>query len=183
MDKKALRKALLDERKAMDYMLKHQLDGDIFNRLIALPQFKSAKCVLVYFSLSFEVSTLNIINYCLENEKELALPVIRNGKMTFHRITSGTQVVMGNMNIYEPVEGSPQIVEFKDSVCLVPGLAFSENGFRIGFGGGYYDRFLDGFGGISIGLVYEDFIREIPIEKHDIAVNFLITGKRIQYGQ
>ena len=82
--------------------------------------------------------------------------------------------------IPEPPEHLPEITDFNGAFCVVPALAFSKNGQRLGYGGGYYDRFLSDFDGVSAGLCYSDFfINKLPAEKHDIALDIIVSEKGV----
>jgi 5-formyltetrahydrofolate cyclo-ligase len=96
--------------------------------------------------------------------------------MRFYVFSSLDELETGAYNIPEPNAECPEITETDNALCIVPGLAFVKSGHRIGFGRGYYDRFLSGFKGISCGVCFDEFILEsIPCEPTDIPVELLIT--------
>ena len=100
--------------------------------------------------------------------------------MTFHLIKSVADLHEGMYRIPEPDSSLPQPVITSDSVCIVPGLAFTEEGGRIGYGGGYYDEFiLDNPDIYTIGLIYEELIvGELPLMQHDLRVDMIVTEER-----
>lgn len=176
--KKKLRSEILTKRKSISSTLKKQLDNRIFDRLIAYPPFISSNTVLVYYSVNDEINTEKIIDYCFRNGKKVALPVcVRNRVMVFYNIKSFFDLKEGKYNIPAPDTNICSPVEdFSDSICIVPGLCFGKKGERLGYGGGYYDSFLNENKLLSIGLCYDRFVFDsIPCEKHDIRLNTIIT--------
>ncbi len=85
-------------------------------------------------------------------------------------------MAVGGFNILEPVNQDNEAVSDESSICIVPALSADENGFRLGYGGGYYDRFLSGFNGLSVVISYSALRREIPTEKHDIRADISVFG-------
>ena len=104
-------------------------------------------------------------------------------QLDFFFINSFDDLSEGKFGILEPDEKKcERALKFKkDSLCIVPGLSFDIHGFRLGYGGGYYDRFINKFEGYTVGLCYSNCVRnEVPIEKFDMQVDFLITDKSIR---
>ena len=161
-EKLEFRKKLLQKRRLIQD--KSHKDSEIFAKLIALPEFAKAKLVLTYYSMELEVNTHGIIKHCLNENIPLAVPGILNGKMQFFRLLQPLDI------------DTESIYDFTDSVCFVPGLAYDRNNRRLGYGGGYYDKFLQNYPGVKIGLCYDEFIMDIPVENHDEKVALLITN-------
>ena len=105
-------------------------------------------------------------------------PRCKGKEMRFFRIADFSELKAGAFGIPEPT-GSEEPDNFSASLCIVPALSFDENGYRMGYGGGYYDRFLRGYDGISVGICYDDFLGEIPREEHDLPVDILVTETKI----
>lgn len=177
--KKELRKELIQKRRELSPSKKADSDLDIFNKLIELSCFKSAKKLLSYVSTPIEVDTLRFIDYCLESGKEVAVPQCVGENMIFRLIKSRNQLKKGAYGIMEPDESFPAVTDFENSICIVPALCFNKSGQRLGYGKGFYDRFLEASGCYSIGICYEDFIRDFPAETHDKAVDVIVTDWRI----
>ena len=99
--------------------------------------------------------------------------------MSFYVISSLDELSVGTFGVREPDRNfNKRLEDFENSIIIVPGVSFSRDGHRLGYGGGYYDRFLQNYRGKSVGLCYEDMISDsIPVQEHDIAVNILITDK------
>lgn len=169
--KKALRKELIAKRKTMDPGLKNTADLDIFEQLKPLADM--ASMVLTYASTPIEVDTRRLIAYCLEIEIPVALPRSGDTELSFYLIKSINELTAGRFGIDEPPEDSPAVFDEK-ALCVVPALCADGNGFRLGYGRGYYDRFLSKFGGTSVIICYSNFKREVPTEPHDIKANLTI---------
>ncbi len=96
--------------------------------------------------------------------------------LSFHKISALSDLSAGAYGIKEPPIHFPKFKNSKNSVCIVPALSFDTFGMRIGYGKGYYDRFLNSFLGTSIGVTFSDFlVDKLSVNKHDIPVNFIIT--------
>lgn len=154
----------------------------MYDYLISSSFYECADTVLLYWSTSSEVITHKMINKALSDGKRLALPkcIDKNGNMLFYYIKSAEDLIDGMYGIKEPA--TDELADsFSDSdICIVPGLSFTEDGYRLGYGKGYYDRFLQNFPGTSIGLCYEDCLAQsLPIDQYDKKVNYIITDKTI----
>lgn len=179
-DKKYLRKIYSEKRATV--VSKAQKDTAVTDIVTKCERIQNADIVLLYASFGSEVSTENILYNLLKSGKTIALPKCGdNGKMTFHIITSMEQTSVGKYGITEPDESLPVPVYSEKTVALVPGLAFTENGGRLGYGGGYYDRFLAEFPFIyTIGVTYEELIADsLPCLSHDLTVCALATEERM----
>jgi len=141
--------------------------------------YSSAKQVLCYYPLGDEINTLKIISAALANGKRLALPVCsdKNGNMNFYYINSLNDVAEGTFGIFEPIiEKCPFAEDFSDAVCIVPALTYDRRGYRLGYGKGYYDRFLSKYKVVSVGLCYNELLcSELPCEEHDMYVGNICT--------
>ena len=174
------RKRLLKLRKA--FPEKREKEKLIAENLFESILFKTAEEIFVYISVDFEIDTSSIIERAFSDEKKVFVPVCRkNGEMVFQRIEKDEKLVLSSFGIPEPeVDVSRSALPGERSLIVVPGLAFDKSGNRIGFGGGYYDRFLSGIEAESIGLCFEEFfVPALPKEKFDVPVNYLATEKDI----
>lgn len=179
-DKKLLRKIYSDKRAAV--ASKAQKDASIAKHILSSDIIASADNVLLYASFGSEVSTNVIIEELLKDGKNVALPkCAENGRMNFHIITSLSQISAGKYGIAEPDSSLPVPVFSEKTVALVPGLAFTPNGNRLGYGGGFYDRFLAEYPFIyTIGITYEELIAaSLPCLPHDLSVRALATEERM----
>ncbi len=147
----------------------------IFKKVIRDINFINADTILIYVSTKYEVDTYKIIKWCLSNNKKVAVPKCVNENIIFYYIKSLKDLKIGSFNILEPI--TTQLADFRNSICFVPGLSFSEEGYRLGYGGGFYDRFLSKYPNLKIGLCYKECLSNtFTVEKHDIKVDYIITN-------
>ena len=173
--KKALRKELINRRKAMDLTEKALADADIFEQL--KPLVEKAGAVFTYASTEIEVDTRRLIEYCLERKIPVALPVSRDEELDFFFINSIDELQKGRYSIDEPPQNHPAIPD-KNTLCIVPALCADGEGLRLGYGKGYYDRFLKDFTGISAIICYASFKQEVPAEPHDVRCDYTFFNRK-----
>ncbi len=159
-------------------------DDSIFRKFSECVNLNDVDTVFIYCSMGSEVDTSAIIAAALEMGIVVAVPRCsdRNGSMDFFIITdTQNQLIEGMYSIMEPdPEKCVEAEDSANSICIVPGLAFDKNGYRIGYGKGYYDRFLSNFKGKSIGLCYKECLCDtLPFDKYDCKVNVIITDNEI----
>lgn len=177
MDKKSLRKLYRNIRSTVSYSEKLKFDNRISARLINSDLFNSSSLILIYVSVSDEIDTYGIIEYSLKNGKRIAVPVCENNNMYFCEIHSPDELVSGKYGIptVDSVNNIPVNIG-TDSLCIVPALCFDRSGNRIGYGGGYYDRFLSCNNIKTIGLCYERCLcPDINSDIHDVSVDYILT--------
>lgn len=177
-DKKELRKKFSEIRKSANSQFK---DTVICTKLLADEKIRSSDVILLYASFRSEVDTWHFAQNVLLKNMRIAYPVCReNNTMTFHIVSELNQLNDATYGICEPDILLPEPEITDRTVCIVPALAFTEKGGRLGYGGGYYDRFLFAHPEIyTIGLAYEKCIAdELPVEKHDIKIKSVITEER-----
>ncbi len=165
-------------RRSMSENVRKEYDEKIYNNLVALPQIKNCGTFLVYASSDIEVDTRRFISDMLGEGKTVAVPLCTGKKMTFLRIGSPAGLRKGSFGVDEP-SGGEEIVSFGDTVCIVPGLRFDRNGFRLGWGGGFYDRFLKDYTGFSVGICYGICCGEVPTDEFDIKTDVVVTENGI----
>ncbi len=180
-DKKQLRIYYKQLRRSMNGSVKQSSDSRIAAAFLESDFYRECDELLVYVSFDIEVGTLEIIKTALK-EKTVYCPkcVFGTNIMEFYRIGSFDDLSQGSYGILEPCTGDRPVESFsKKSLCVVPGLSFDNNGYRLGFGKGYYDRFLSSFNGTSVGICYENCLSEsLPADEYDICVDHLITENR-----
>lgn len=176
-DKKELRSCLRNAREELEPGYVKSSDKSIYSKLISLPEYILSERVFCYYSLDGEVDTHSILNHALADGKRVYLPVVYGGGlMEAVEIEDVSRLIPGKLNIPEPPRDGRVLVPGTDDIAIVPALAFTEDGYRLGQGGGYYDRFLKKWPGVSVGLCRGSFLlNEIPIEYHDVKVDILIT--------
>ena len=162
---------------------KDKFDVEIKNRLLNLAEYKSAKTVLIYVSLDNEIKTDEIILNALDNGKNVAVPFCEDsfGNMNFYLINSLDDLKIGSFNVREPNKNICRKLEnFSNSIIIVPGMLFDKRGYRLGYGKGYYDRFLSAYNQTKIGLSYDEtLVDELFTDEFDKNVDIIITQSRI----
>lgn len=171
--KKQLRRELKARRAAMNPAEKAAADERIFEQL--KPLAEKASAVLCYVSGDIEVDTRRLLKFCFEREIPVAVPVSGDTELTFCRITSFDELAEGRFGIPEPRVQIPFQPDER-ALCVVPALCADGEGLRLGYGRGYYDRFLGGFNGTSVIICYADFRMEVPAEAHDRRADMTLFG-------
>ena len=129
-------------------------------------------------------SLLPLAEQALRLGKRIAFPLChpKTHKMTFHAVDTLGELTVGAYGIPEPDHHLPTVTANARTLCIVPALSFDRFGYRLVYGGGYYDRFLSEFAGISVGLVYEALcVEELPRDRYDERVDLIITEKGVNY--
>lgn len=178
MNKSLLRKKYVELRRQI--IDKEQKSKEICRKLIRSNEYQNARVIALYYSLKNEVSTLELIKYSLNDQKKVLLPKIMGEVMVFYEIKSLENLRKGPLGIMEPQDGT---IFDKNNIDLivVPGVCFDHNLNRIGFGKGYYDKYLDGYLGEKIGICFDDQVTDDTIlsEDTDIKLKYIITEKNI----
>lgn len=178
--KKNLREILKEKRKRVKD--KEVKSHQIFHNLEKLSIWKDSKVINTYISLEEEVDTKFIIYHGLIEGKRIFSPIITKDELKFGEVLSFNDLEPGPLGILQPIKTLDVDYDIFDLI-IVPGLAFDYRGYRIGYGKGYYDKFLSKVKrGLKVGLIFEDLLFKvlpIEIETHDQKVDFIITEKRI----
>ena len=180
MYKNLLRQKMLARRLELSPQDAETSADIIAKRLSIFLNYRNAKTVMCYTPIKGEVNTMPIVKMCLDDGKRVVLPVIDNGVIRPCVFTSYDNLSNGKFNILEPSEKDYVSPLEIDLVC-VPGLAFNQGKYRIGFGGGYYDRFLPELSEdcFKVGIAYDfQVVKVLPIEIHDVILDMIITDKQ-----
>lgn len=174
--KAALRAQVRRERAAIPPDLRRAQDRALFKAFLGLSQVREAATILVYWGVGEEGETTELIAALLASGKRVALPRCLPGRAMESRLYRGGRLVPSPFGIPEPGMDCPLLPREELDVILVPALCYDRRGFRLGQGGGYYDRFLPGCGAATVGLCYRELLREeLPREEHDVPVGLLLT--------
>ncbi len=168
-------------REFKDGNIKRINDEKILNYLLNSDFYNNSETILIYVSIGTEVDTSGIISHALTNNKTVAVPYCSGKTMLFYGINSTDDLAIGAYGIptVNP-DNSKLIIPDSKTLCVVPGLAFDKNGARLGYGGGYYDRYLNDKNVLTVGLCYQKCIAEkIPTEKYDVKLSNIITENGI----
>jgi len=171
-----LRRASAIQRNTLTYDEVRLRSQQIIEGLVRLPEWQSAKRVCAYISFGKEVSTHQLIRSTLEKKMILA-PRIDGLDLAWYRIENWDKLQAGQLGILEPApDPETHVSPPAPDLVLVPGLRFDRHGYRIGYGGGYYDRFLSRTAVYKLGLAYDWQISDtLPSEAHDIALDAIMT--------
>lgn len=181
--KKKLRAEAREMRRSMSPEKKKLLDRKIKNKLLNLWAVREAESVLCYVSTEIEVDTREFINALLKTGKRVAVPKCEGEKsnMNFYYINSLSELSSGSFGVDEPDSVKENAVNTtENTVCIVPAFMFDKNGYRLGYGKGYYDRYLSHYNGTAIGICYDENLKdELFHGKYDRHVDMVITDKNI----
>lgn len=172
---RALRRAFTAEQRAV-------WDRALCNGIVALPCFRKAKTVLAYYPIADEPNLLEAVRVAFETGLTVAFPVCEpvTATMVFRTVRSTDELISGAYGIPEPPDTCPELTDFSGALCLVPALSFDRRGFRIGYGKGYYDRFLAEHPVTTVGATYSALITDsLPSEPTDRAVTTVLTERGI----
>lgn len=156
--------------------------GTVCELLASAEEFKNAKTVLLYYPINNEISPLPLFELSRKLGKKVGFPVCNHeiGTLIFREVTSLSALEKGKFGLLEPNEDCKAISPDKDTLCIVPSLALSRDGARLGYGKGFYDRFLCNFEGVCAGFAYSELLFDsIPSEMHDSALNMIITESEV----
>ena len=185
MDKKVMRKEMLENRSKLTKKEIREKSNKIKEKLMRLEKFKEAQVIFSFISFGDEVDTHEIIKESLKLGKRVGVPVtIPEGRklLVSELYDFDKELELGYYDILAPKEEYIREINPKEiDVVLVPGVVFTPAGYRIGYGGGYYDRFFSKNKDVyKIGLCFDMQIAdEIPIDLYDIPVDIIITEDRI----
>jgi len=183
--KKDLRKTILSKRDKMSAAENKRLSGTICRSLMTLSPYQSSKTIMCFVSFRSEIDTSIVIKNILDSGKRLVVPVtdIKSKSLKLSYVNNIGDLVSGTYGIPEPKPSSFQEASPGDiDLVLVPGACFNLKGYRLGYGGGYYDKFLPKIkkDALSLGLCFDfQIVSSIKPEKHDIPVDIVLTEKRM----
>ncbi len=179
--KSQLREKYKQMRRDLTPDAKAEKDSKIAQRIYRLWQYRQNDTVLTYVSTAIEVDTHAIIEQALLDGKKVAVPrcVPDTRLMEFYYINGLDDLQPGSFGVLEPLPNPEKLVtDFSKGICLVPAFSYDWNGYRLGYGKGYYDRFLSRFGGDIIGVCYSECIRpSLPHGRYDRTVELLVTDR------
>ncbi len=183
-NKQELRKSLLDRRSKLSGAFREEAAEAIFRKIEKLPAYTLADKLLIYVSNEQELSTRRLLSYALDTGREVYCPrcVPGGNDMVFRRVRSLSDLKKGSFGLLEP-DMTCEAGSFTDqSLCVTPALAFDRQGYRIGYGRGYYDKFFCTFPGIKLGLCYEGFLLDdVFRDGSDVPVDVIMTEKKLVY--
>jgi 5-formyltetrahydrofolate cyclo-ligase len=181
--KKQIRKRMQAKLQQLTDEEKQTYDKQIAEKLYELPQWKNARVIGITISKGKEVDTISIIERAWSERKAVSVPKCdpATKTMVFRKIESFSHLESVYFGLFEPIEMLTSEVNKSDmDIIIVPGICFSKNGYRIGYGGGYYDRYLRNVSAPTVSLAYSfQIVDSLPIEEHDVPVEMIITNEGV----
>jgi 5-formyltetrahydrofolate cyclo-ligase len=184
LTKEEIRKKILSHRFKMsrgEVMAKSEV---ICGYLISSKQFREAKIISLYSPIKKEVRTQDIFNAARSKGKIVGFPVsdIKKNEITYFEVDDVSELIEGAYGIMEPPSDKKRMINAPDiNLIIIPGVAFDDRGFRIGYGGGYFDRLLgrDDIKATKTALAFDlQMVSRIPEESHDMRLDFIFTESR-----
>jgi len=177
-EKASLRKLLLEKRDATSFDLMNILAKSIQKKLKKIETYRKAQKIGAYYPIGSEVHTQDIIQEALSEGKQVYLPKVIGKNIEFRKIESFSNLENGSFDIMEPKEECPK--DNKLDILLVPTVGISPKGVRLGYGHGFYDRFLAENKIETISLIFEkQIIKNIPRSDHDVTIDWIVSEDRI----
>ena len=178
-----LREKSRQRRKQLNPAEKRAMDASIAEQVRRLYQYRAADVIMVYVSTPIEVDTLQIIENAFRDKKKVAVPrcIPKTRQMEFHYITSIDQLTPGTFSVLEPPAHYPIVTDFSHALMLVPGFLFDCFGYRLGYGKGYYDRYMKLHPELTaVAFAYDyQVLPEISCESFDERPDQLLTPSEI----
>ena len=172
--KAALRKHLLEKRDATSAELREILSEKIHQNLKKISAYTNSQNIACYFPIGSEINTHDIMLDILGQDKNLLLPRIVNDNLQFYIVSNLEKLEKGNFEIMEPKDSCKKAE--KIDCVLIPTVGVSKSGVRLGYGKGYYDRFLSLTDTIKISLTYsKQIVKSIPNDSHDVKIDWIVT--------
>lgn len=177
--KKEIRKKYLAIRK--NIINREEKTKEILDRLLNDSTYQKANTIALFKSFNFEVDTNSIIDISLSNNKVVALPRIEQDEIVFYKIDSKSILVKNKYKIEEPISKKDNYIEKENiDLVIVPGLCFDRSGNRLGYGKGFYDRFLSGTSIRTIAICFDEQLLDeglLPASNSDVKIEEIITNK------
>ena len=180
-EKNLIRKQMKQLRADMTRTERFEKSMQIFEKLITVPEFKRADRIYTYVSMDNEIDTIMLIDYSLSIEKRVFVPRVSGKDMEFYEISDISELSPGYMGIYEPDINGKEPDYSRTGFMCVPGLAFDRSYNRIGYGGGFYDRYLSVENKLyKAALAYEaQLLESIPAQDVDVRPDMIVTEESI----
>ncbi|MBP1942753.1 5-formyltetrahydrofolate cyclo-ligase [Cytobacillus luteolus] len=181
--KKQLRAEIKDEILSLSEQSRLMLSADITENVVKMDEWIQSDTIGITISGEIEPNTLELIKEAWNSNKRVVVPKCHPATktMTFHEITSFDQLEVVYFGLKEPIEAlTKEVNQDEIQLLFVPGLYFTAKGYRLGHGGGYYDRYLEAYKGTTVALAFPiQFIDELPIESFDLPVNKIVTTTQV----
>lgn len=177
MNKSELRTVIRQQKRALTEQQIEKASRELGEKFVACEQYQNAKTIYGYMPYNQEVRTVPMLEQAMRDGKQVAVPKVYGDTMRFILVTDLTAMEKSDYGIPEPVADGP-VADDPHALVLMPGLAFTERGDRMGYGGGYYDKFLAAERlHPTVALCYDfQLLEDLPTEEYDIPVHLVLTG-------
>lgn len=181
-EKKKLREELLQLRSEISKDDREKAESAVVMKLLSLASFRFAETVLLYYPIKGEINVLPIAEAAIKAGKRVAFPLCdtESSTMTYHFVSDLCELKAGSYGIPEPSSELPIYLPSKDKndLIVIPAVCFDRQGYRIGYGKGYYDRYLNTFGGTAVGVTFHRLLLpSVPRGRFDKHVSLIVTEK------
>jgi 5-formyltetrahydrofolate cyclo-ligase len=190
-EKRALRRAMAEQRDAMTPAERDAMNERAVERFLELPEIRLAKTVAGFVSTRSEIDTEPLLAQLRKRDVDVVLPRVSTGlippRLRFHRADRRSELVFGIFGLLEPAPDSPELSAHEIDVFMVPGLAFDKRGARIGYGGGYYDELAayvhahpDATNARFVGYAFDfQLVEACPAGEWDVPLDAIVTDERV----
>ena len=180
VEKARLRKQLLDSRDALSLDFIKIASSKIQDNLRKVEYYRTAASIGGYYSIGSEVQTQGILQEILNAGKDLALPKVVKNELVFKKVSRLSELEIGNFAIMEPKDRCETVKKL--DVIIVPAIALTREGYRLGYGFGYFDRYLHKKRSKKIALSYaKQIVKSIPHDSHDIKMDCIVPEDEVIY--
>jgi 5-formyltetrahydrofolate cyclo-ligase len=176
-----LRKCVFEEMEAFTQEYIDYSNNGLFMQVTSLKEFEDASAIMIFYSVDREPDTLEIAKAAFAAGKTVTFPYCyKHGIMEAREVKSLSEMKPAILNIPAPPNTAPVVAPENLDLIIVPALTYDTNGYRLGYGGGYYDRYLLKTPAFTVGITRQKLMRdEVPREPHDVAVNCVVTEEKI----
>lgn len=183
LEKREAREKYSALRDAVDIEQKKEYDRMICEKVVSLSSYRYADAVLLYYPARSEIDTSLIFEDAVRKGKKTAYPVcVGEGVMEYRFVEGPNDFVKGSFGLMEPREGLQRFDKNArmNCVCIVPAIVFDRRGYRLGYGKGFYDRYLQDMKGTKLGLCYSFLVADsVPTGRYDLKIDTLVTEKGV----
>lgn len=184
MEKKEIRKKILEYRETIDIDQRKIWDEEIFSKLINSDLYKRSNTIFAFVSFKSEVDTHKIIKHAISNGKTICVPKINSKQegIKIYKIEDFDQLKEGYFGILEPIKSCEEVDSNALDLILMPGVAFDRHGGRVGYGAGFYDRFLSNMNKQvpKVALAYDFQVMDtVPMDQYDVRIDGVITEREM----
>ncbi len=176
-----IRKNIFEKRDQLSSEYVTQATELIHDKLFEFEGYQKAKNIFIFYSMNKELDTIRIIEHACSHGKTIGIPrTIKMGEMMIHEYKPGDPLVTASFGAEEPTAEAPEMAVEDIDLIIMPCVTCNDKGERVGYGGGFYDRVLADFEGITV-LPYFSKLQtlDIPMEEHDQKVDYVITEKSV----